>query len=157
MNRALLPMMWAFAVAIAPSLLMSCTITRSETMFDLVHITAKSIETVDVSNGADELVATFEITNRSNRPVCLNEDVLVNKLSPYITITYNDKEHPAGLPHRPITSEIAQINAADHREFKRIIGYATSPKATARVYVISVKLWDCETSEAFVRRAKILG
>lgn len=142
-------------LVVLPALVSACAVTRIERASDLVSIATKSIEHVNSYDGSGEVVGSFELSNQSNNPVCLNEDVLINKLSPFSIVSYGNKKHELGVPYPPITSNITRIDSGGRREFKRVVGYAASAKKSG-TFTVSVRLWDCNTSGVFVRTAKFV-
>lgn len=157
MTKIVMPAACIAAIAILPALLISCATTSDGSAYRSVSLTAKSVDNMHGATRDGEIVATLEILNSSNRAVCLNRDVLINKLSPHVQVTRSNEKATSGLPHRPISTAIEQISPGERREFRRIVGYASSSTSQSRTYKVSVNLWDCETSERLVRHAKLEG
>ena len=145
------------AFAALPALIASCTTASPERAHHEIYITARTLERVYTRDEQIEIIGTFELVNRSDLLICFNEDILVNQLSPYIRLSYNDDEHGRGIPHPPETSDIAQLHPDQHREFRRVVGYTTSPSADRHRYTISIQLWECNTSRPFLRHATLVG
>ena len=129
--------------AVLSVMLASCQTTSTGNPSDSVHLIATSLEFVDLPEGADEILGTFEIVNASQGAICFHEDILINRLSPHVLIG----DGPRGLPHQPMTFNIARIDPGERREFTRTLGYSTTSAASRREYRVSVQLWDCETQE----------
>lgn len=146
-----------FALAALPVIIASCTTTSIEPARDDIYITTIASISAYIREEQVALVGTFELVNRSSSPVCFNEDILLNDLSPYIRVSRNDVQQGHVIPHPPTTTAIAQLNPNDQREFRRIVGYKTLVSAAQDRYTVSIQLWECNTPRPFVRRATLVG
>jgi len=145
------------ASAALASTIASCATASLEKADNETYITTISLKKENISVEHSELVGTFELVNNSNSPVCFNEDVLANALSPYIWVSRNNERQGDGIPHPPTTTAITQLNPGDRREFKRIMDYKTSLTANQDRYTVSIQLWECNSSRPFVKSATIVG
>lgn len=145
-----------FAFAALPVIITSCATADIDQTYDDIYITARTLERVQISGDQAELVGTFEIINRSNLLICFNEDVIVNRLSPYVQISRNNEHRDHGIPHPPVTTAIVELRPNDHREISRVVGYKTSAAVGGDRYTVSIRLWECNTSRPFVRRATLV-
>lgn len=118
-----------------------------------IYLDPGPIAYVEVSPVETEIVGAFEIVNASASAVCFNEDVLINRMSPYVDVSTAAEMGTSGIPFPPLSTKITSINPGDRREARRVIGYANSAPREENRYTISVRLWDCETSKLMVRRA----
>ena len=146
-----------FALSIVPVATTSCAMAIIKQTSDEIYIAAGISERVYINDDQVGIIGTFELVNMSSSPICFNEDIILNELSPYISVSNNNRKQDGGIPHPPVTVDIAQLNPGDRREFRRVVGYKTSPSANRDRYTISIQLWECNTSRPFVRHATLVG
>ncbi len=146
-----------------------------KTTFLMASLAAcQSLDTVSQSNSAVELfwentrfgsvqeesreiIGVFRVENNSARAVCFPEDVSINPLSPYVGIRRKASRRieESGLPHPPRSSKIMQLLPGSSRNFERILGYSDSQNTSSRKFLVSVRLWDCETDSVINKQVTV--
>lgn len=110
-----------------------------------------------VQEQSRETIGVFRVENNSARVVCFHEDVLINPLSPYVGIRRKASRRikEGGLPHPPRSSNITQLLPGSSRSFERILDYTDSQNTASRKYLVSVRLWDCETDSRINKQVTV--
>ena len=145
-------------IALAPTLLAGCASMAPATNGDGLQVIPISITLASRTDGIDEIVGNFEIANRSDRPICVSEDILINKLSPFVHIKERGMRQTGdGIPNPPLTANIVEIAPQQQRSFQSVIDYRKSQFRGKKRYTVSLTLRECETETYFRREAVLEG